>query len=86
MKKETKKTTEKYVTEKTFEKSMGNIAKSFARQDDISEMILKEIKQIHEDNKYFKNSILDLNINGASCDRKIENLKVRVERLEMRDK
>ncbi len=90
MKKEVKKTTEKYVTEKTFEKSMKAIAKSFGRVDaslerheKVLQEILKEIKTIHEDNKYFRQSISNLNIDGSSYDREIEDLKIRVERLEM---
>lgn len=93
MKKDVKKTTEKYVTEKTFEKSMTNIAKSFAQVDESLELhskilqdILKEIKQINEDNKYFRQSISNLNIDGSSSDRKIEDLTMRVERLEMKVK
>lgn len=54
MKKVSKKTTEKYVTEKTFDKHMLAIAKSFARMNEVSEMILKEIRAIHEENKYFR--------------------------------
>ena len=88
-----KKITEKYVTEKTFESNMTNIAKSFARVEEslknqnlITEMILKEIRQIHEDNKYFRSSISNLNIDGLSYDRKIEDLKNRVERLETKIK
>jgi len=72
---------------------MTNIAKSFARVEEslknqnlITEMILKEIRQIHEDNKYFRSSISNLNIDGLSYDRKIEDLKNRVERLETKIK
>ena len=93
MKKGVKKITEKYVTEKTFESNMTNIAKSFARVEEslknqnlITEMILKEIRQIHEDNKYLRSSISNLNIDGLSYDRKIEDLKNRVERLETKIK
>lgn len=93
MEKRIKKTTEKYVTEKTFEKSMRSIAGSFSRVDVSLEMhgkvlqeILKEIKTIHEENKYFRQSISNLNIDGLSYDRRIDNLSVRLEKLESKSK
>ena len=100
-KEEIKKTTEKYVTEKTFntfenrfdkfearfESSARATAKSFADTTEIinktTEIILKEIRTIHEDNKYFIQSISSLNTDGLSFDRKIENLTMRVEKLEL---
>lgn len=82
MKKGLKKTTEKYVTENTFEKHMQNIAKSFDRHEKVMQDILKELKQMHEENKYFRASISNLNLEGLSYDRKIENLTIRVEKLE----
>lgn len=89
MKKMVKKESGKYVTESTFEKHMASIAKSFARVEEslknqnlVTEMILKEIKAIHEGNKYFRDSISNLNTDGLSYDRKIENLTARVEKLE----
>jgi hypothetical protein len=93
MKKTIKKIAEKYVTEKTFENSMANIAKSFARVDEALELhgkilqdILKELKNMHEENKYFRQSITDLYKNGSFCDRKISNLDIRVEKLELKSK
>lgn len=86
MKKAVKKTTEKYVTETIFEKHMRSIAKSFADNAEVMALILKEIKQIHEDNKYFRASISNLYSDGLSCDKKIENLNVRVEKLELKAK
>ena len=83
------KETPKYVTEKTFEQSMRAITRSFERVDEAFErvnkaleIIVKEIRTIHEDNKYFRQSISGLNSDGISYDRKIENLTVRVEKLE----
>ncbi len=52
-----KKVAEKYVTETTFEKHMNNIAKSFTRHEEIMGDILKELRQMHEENKYFRASI-----------------------------
>jgi len=89
MKKVTKKTTEKYVTETTFKKfessfetNMANIAKSFERHEKVMDHILKELQQMHEENKYFRQSISSVNNDGLSFDRKIDNLNVRVEKLE----
>ena len=85
MKKLVKKTKEKYVREKTFhifeskfEQNMRNIGKSFERHEKIMEDILKELRQMHEKNKYFRQSISSLNNDGLSYYRKIENLTVRV--------
>jgi hypothetical protein len=50
----------------------------------ITEIMLKEIRTIHEDNKYFRNSISSLNIESSSYDRRIENLTIRVEKLELK--
>lgn len=93
MKKITPKTTEKYVTEKTFETNMQAIAKSFHRVDKALEMhgrvmqdILKEVKSIHEDNKHFRNSIIGLNSDSISYERRVENLTFRVEKLESKNK
>ena len=100
MKKVTKKTNQKYVTEKSFKKfessfeiDMANIAKSFARVDESLELhnkamheMLKEIKTIHEDNKYFRQSISNLYSDGLSHDRKISALDGRVEKLEAKSK
>ncbi|MFZ1019645.1 MAG: hypothetical protein WAN61_01470 [Minisyncoccia bacterium] len=104
MKNETKKTSQKYVTEKLFKKTFGDFegrfessaratAKSFA---DVSEtlkninevtiIILKEIKTIHEENKYFRQSVSSLNFDGLTYDRKISDLNIRVEKLELNAK
>jgi DNA topoisomerase IA len=89
MKKEIKKVTEKYVTETTFKKfessfetNMTNIAKSFERHEKVMDHILKELQQMHEENKYFRQSISGLNSDGLSYDRRIDNLDLRVEKPE----
>jgi len=83
MKKVAKKKIEKYVTETTFEKHMTNIAKSFDRHEkvmvDIQEvmtLILKEMKQMQEENKYFRENISNLYGDGVSYDRRLSNLTV----------
>ena len=89
MKKVAKKTTEKYLTEKKFgvfehkfEGSMQAIAKSFSRVEGALDLVVKEIRNIHEDSKNFRNDISSLNNDGLSYDRRIENLTTRVEKLE----
>ena len=82
MKKEIKKKTEKLLTEAKFDKTMQSVAKSFSDQAETMGLMLKEIKNIHEDNKHFRQSISGLNNDGISYDRKIENLTIRVEKLE----
>ncbi len=75
MKKGIKKIIEKYVTEIAFEKAMANHA-------EIMKSMLKEIRSIHEDNKHFRESISGLNTDGVFYNRRIENLTIRVEKLE----
>ncbi len=89
MKKTGKNTATGYITETTFEKHMRSIANSFARVNNALELhgkvleeILKKIRNIHEDNKYFRESISSLYSDGSSYDRRIEDLTLRVERLE----
>lgn len=55
-------------------------------QQSVLDIMIKEIRTIHEDNIYFRKSISSLNIDGSSYDKKIEDLKVRVERLEVQNK
>ena len=54
----------------------------FAQHDKIFEVMLKEIRTNQEENKYFRQSISSLNMNDLSYDKKIENLTIRVEKLE----
>jgi len=86
--------------ENSFEINMRSIAKSFARvdeslgeinktlkmQQDVLQIMLKEITAIHEDNKYFRESISSLNKDGLYYDKRIENLDIRVEKLESKAK
>jgi hypothetical protein len=96
MKKVMKKKTEKYLTEKKFgvfedrfnkfenrfDSSARATAKSFADTAEVMALILKEISSIHEENKYFRQSISSLNTDGVSYDKRISGLDVRVEKLE----
>jgi len=93
MKKGVRKTNEKYVTEKTFEKSMVSIAKSFVRINEalerherVLEMILKELKNLRDDHREIRSALSNLEIGLLKYDRKLEDLTLRVEKLEMRIK
>ncbi len=86
MKKAIKKAEGGYVTEKTFERHMQSIARSFADNAEVMALILKEIKAIHEDHKDFRLSIGNLYSENLSRDKTIDNLDVRVKNLELRSK
>lgn len=78
----TEKTFNKF--EARFESSARTTAKSFADNakitagmlvqlkniNEVTTIILKEIRTIHEDNKYFRQSISGLNTDGLSYDKK----------------
>ena len=86
--------------ENSFESNMWSIAKSFARvdesllaqqqtlkiQQDVLQIMLKEITAIHEDTKSFKENIATLYTDHVGYDRKISNLGARVEKLELNNK
>ncbi len=100
MKKVVKKITEKYLTTKTFnafedrfdkfenrfDSSARAVAKSFDDNAKVMALMLTEIREIHEDNKYFRQSISNLNIDGLSYDKKFAGLTERVEKLEAKSK
>ncbi|MFA4975060.1 MAG: hypothetical protein WC577_00020 [Candidatus Paceibacterota bacterium] len=66
------------------DKRFESIDKKLNQHDKIFEVMIKELKTIHGDNKYFRQSISNLNVDGSSYDRKIENLTIRVEKLELK--
>jgi len=84
MKKIIKKNAIKSLSEAKFDKTMQSVARSFSEQAEVMRMILKEIRNIHEDNKYFRQSISGLNSDGISHERRIEDLTIRVEKLELK--
>ena len=86
MKKAPIKKVEKYVTEKTFEKSMLSIAKSFSRVEGALEIVIKEVRNLHEDNKYMRQTLTSVDSTVSIHDRKIDNLTMRVEKLELKVK
>jgi hypothetical protein len=53
-------------------------------QQDVLQIMLKEIKAVHEDSKSFRDNISTLYTDHVAYDRRIENLTVRVEKLEMK--
>lgn len=52
---------------------------------DVLQIMLKEIKAVHEDSKSFRDNISTLYTDHVAYDRKIENLNVRVEKLELKN-
>lgn len=100
MKKGVKKITEKYLTEgkfgifeKTFEKSIISIAKSFNRmderfdrQDKAFELLLKQMQSFTEESREHRQSMSSLMRTDVAQEKNIEDLQIRVERLEMRIK
>ena len=58
----------------------------FKRQQDISQIMLKEIIAIHEDTKFYRENVSALYADGLSYDKRINNLTVRVEKLELKAK
>ena len=55
-------------------------------QQEVTQIMLKEITAIHEDTKSFRQNISTLYTDHLSYDRKINNLTVRVEKLEVKTK
>ena len=72
-----------YVTENTFEKHMRAIAKSLETHEKVLEGILGELRSLREDNKYIKDTLNGFVSDVSRNDRKINNLTVRVEKLEV---
>ena len=68
----------------TLREDMGNVKKDVSNNTKVSNLILKEISTIHEDNKRFREIVVSLNMDGVSYDRRIENLTIRVEKLEIK--
>ncbi|MDD5721385.1 MAG: hypothetical protein PHT16_02985 [Candidatus Pacebacteria bacterium] len=65
----------------SLEKKMAT-KKDLKRQEDVLQIMLKEIKAIHEDSKSFRDNISTLYTDHVAYDRRIENLTVRVEKIE----
>jgi phage shock protein A len=82
MKKVVKNSKDKYVSESTFEKHMGNIAKSFNRVDDTLEVIIRELRDIKDEQKGTRKDLASFATDVLRHDRRIEDLTIRVEKLE----
>ena len=65
-------------------KDVNNIKKDVSSNNKVSNLMLKEISAIHEDNKRFRETVASLNMDGISYDRRLENLTIRVEKLEIK--
>ena len=66
--------------------NIKNIDEKLDKHDKIFHSIMKELKAMHEDRKYFRATVSGLNSDGIFYNRKIENLTVRVEKLELKAK
>ncbi len=96
MKKIVKKTTEKYVTIPIFEKAMTSIAKSFSKMDErfdkidqrlirhdkAFELIFKQMQIYAEEAREHRQTMASLIHTDIRQERDVEDLKIRVERLE----
>ncbi len=58
--------------------------KTIKTQGDVLQIMLKEINAIHADTKSFRENISTLYTDHVAYDRKIDNLTVRVEKLEIK--
>ncbi len=66
----------------TLSKDINSVKKDVSNVKKASDLMLKEISAIHEDNKHFRETVASLNMDGISYNRRIENLTIRVEKLE----
>jgi len=98
--KDAKKTKEKYVTMLVFEKAMASVARSFSKVDERFDkmderfdkhdgaftLILKQMHTFTEEAREHRQTMSSLMHTDIKQERIIEDLKIRVERLEMRVK
>ena len=66
----------------TLSKDINSVKKDVSNVKKASDLMLKEISAIHEDNKHFRETVASLTMDGISYNRRIENLTIRVEKLE----
>jgi hypothetical protein len=71
--------------DKKIDKEVGDVKKNVSSNTKVSNLILKEISAIHEDNKRFRETVASLNMDSISYNRRIENLTIRVEKLEIKN-
>jgi hypothetical protein len=82
MNKQTKKKQLKYITEPIFEKHMRSIASSFEAVNKALSGIMHELQLMKEDYKEIRKNLSGFISDVSSHDRRIENLTIRVEKLE----
>lgn len=89
MKKVVAKISEKYVTEKTFEKTMASVANTLSKMGtqiqentQLTKKMLEAMNNITEDNREYRRRSLESDITLLAHDRKIDDLLVRVGKLE----
>jgi chaperonin cofactor prefoldin len=73
-------------TLKNFERIEAKMAtkEDLKTQQEVTQIMLKEINAIHADTKSFRQNISTLYTDHLAYDRKIDNLTVRVEKLEIK--
>ena len=83
----------KYVTMSALEKAMVSVAKSFSRMDErfdkhdkAFELILKQNQKFREEGREHRQTMSSLKYTDIKQERELEDLKIRVERLETRVK
>ena len=77
---------EKSVSEKTFEKVMEGVAKTLSNQDKVMSHISTTLGEMKQDIKEIKTGLATLEMVVLSHEKKIENILVRVEKLEAKVK
>lgn len=68
------------------QETLNKMNKTLTTHGQVIQVMLKEITAIHEDTKSFRENVSSLNSDGLSYNRKIDNLTVRVEKLESKSK
>lgn len=93
MKKNVLKSEPKYVTMSAFEKAMGSVSRSFSKieeklgkHDEAFTLILKQMQIFTEEAREHRQTMSSLMHSDISQERQVEDLKIRVERLETRIK
>ncbi len=64
--------------------TINRVDKKLTKHEQVLQLMLKEITVIHEDTKSFRDNISTLYTDHIAYDRKIDNLTVRVEKLEIK--
>lgn len=91
MEKAAKKTFERYVTEKTFEKHQDFMARQFkkvfekfSQHDKVLELILQELQNNSREAREQNMNVLDLMLTSTRHEQKIDGFELRIEKLEQK--